>query len=78
MTAVNDAILDDLLNPGFVIGKRVRVRTDGTHLYKVHVNEASQKILNDRTELIQNLYKVLTNRKLAIEFKAEASYFKAP
>ena len=52
LTAVHDSILEDLLNPGHVVGKRMRVRSDGTHLYKVFVNEQSRKVLEDRSELI--------------------------
>ena len=69
MTAVYDGVLEDLLLPGYIVAKRMRVRGDGSHLYKIFINEASKKVLEERTEIIENLYKALTNRKLALEFK---------
>ena len=78
MTAVYDSVLDDLLLPGYVVGKRVRVRSDGTHLYKISVNEQSRKVLEERKEIVENLYKALTNRKLSLNFRQEESYFQVP
>jgi small subunit ribosomal protein S7e len=37
LTAVHNAILDDLVYPAEVVGKRTRVRLDGTQLIKVYV-----------------------------------------
>ena len=78
LTAVYDSVLEDLLLPGFIVARRMRVRSDGTHLYKVFANEASRKVLEERTEIIENLYKALTNRKLAIDFKIEDRYCQIP
>lgn len=35
LTAVYDALLEDLLTPLNIIGRRTRVRVDGTRLYKM-------------------------------------------
>jgi small subunit ribosomal protein S7e len=35
LTAVHDAILEDLVFPAEIIGKRINVRVDGTKLLKV-------------------------------------------
>jgi small subunit ribosomal protein S7e len=79
LTSVYDSILDDLLNPGVIIGKRLRIRLNGSQLVKVHVNEDSQKYLPaERVSLIENLYFALTNRKIAVEFRAETSYVQVP
>lgn len=78
MTAVYDAILEDILVPGQIIGKRTRIRLDGTQLLKVIVNEESKDVLEPRVNLICNLYKALTNRKLAVEFKREENYISVP
>ena len=35
LTAVHEAILDDLVLPGTIIAKRIRCRVDGTRFYKM-------------------------------------------
>lgn len=42
------------------------------------MNEESKEILESKVDLICNLYKALTNRKLAIEFRKEQSYISLP
>jgi len=44
--------LEDLILPGHVVGKRMRVRGDGTHLYKVWVNESAREVVEPRVELV--------------------------
>ena len=78
LTDVCDAILEDLLVPGCIIGRRMRVRLNGTHLYKIHVNEESRPYLQDKVETITQIYHALTNRKIAIEFRSELNFAKIP
>eukprot|EP00362_Geleiidae_sp_MMETSP1317_P002262 CAMPEP_0201282484 /NCGR_PEP_ID=MMETSP1317-20130820/5772_1 /ASSEMBLY_ACC=CAM_ASM_000770 /TAXON_ID=187299 /ORGANISM="Undescribed Undescribed, Strain Undescribed" /LENGTH=41 /DNA_ID= /DNA_START= /DNA_END= /DNA_ORIENTATION= len=35
MTSVHEAILDDLVYPSSIVGKRIRCRIDGSRLIKV-------------------------------------------
>ena len=78
LTDVCDAILEDLLTPGQIIGRRMRVRLNGTHLYKIHVSDDSKPYLQDKVETITQIYHALTNRKIAIEFRAELNFAKVP
>jgi len=74
LTAVYDSILDDLIMPAEVIGKRIRVSSNGKSLHKVYLDIETQKYLGERKELIEYLYKELTDRKLELIFQAKPNY----
>ena len=78
LSDVCDMVLADLVSPGQIVGRRMRVRLNGTHLYKVHLNENSREFLQDKVEVITQIYHALTNRKIAIEFKREMNFSRAP
>lgn len=42
LTAVYDAILEDLVYPAEIVGKRIRVKLDGSSLIKVHLDKTQQ------------------------------------
>lgn len=42
LTAVHDAILEDLVFPSEIVGKRIRVKMDSSRLIKVHLDKAQQ------------------------------------
>lgn len=42
LTSVYDAILEDLVFPAEIVGKRIRVRLDGSQLVKVHLDKNQQ------------------------------------
>merc|ERR1712042_238564 len=42
LTAVHDAILEDLCYPAEIVGKRLRVKLDGSKVIKVHLDKSQQ------------------------------------
>ena len=78
LTSVYDSILEDLIAPGVVIGKRLRYHLDGSQHIKVFLNEDSRAFLENKTPLIAQIYKQLTNRKVTFEFRPDTSYIRVP
>jgi small subunit ribosomal protein S7e len=42
LVAVHTAILDDLVYPAEIVGKRIRMRLDGSRLFKIHLDKSQQ------------------------------------
>ena len=78
LTAVYDSLLEDLISPGVIIGKRLRFHLDGTQHAKIFLNQESKEFLESKLNLIAQIYKQLTNRKVSFEFRHETSYIKVP
>ncbi|KFM60966.1 40S ribosomal protein S7, partial [Stegodyphus mimosarum] len=60
LTAVHDSILEDLVFPAEIVGKRTRVRLDGTRLVKVHLDKTQQTNIEHKTDTFAAVYKKLT------------------
>lgn len=55
LTAVHDAILDDLVFPAEIVGKRTRVKLDGTKLLKVHLDRSQQTNIEHKVNITLTL-----------------------
>lgn len=78
LTSVYDSILEDLISPGIIIGKRARYHLDGSQHIKIFLNDESKGYLENKTALIAQIYKQLTNRKVSFEFRHEPNYIRVP
>ena len=58
--AVHEAILEDLCYPTDIVGKRLRYRTDGSQLLKVHLDRKDQQSQEGRLATYHAVYKKLT------------------
>eukprot|EP00672_Neobodo_designis_P019291 CAMPEP_0174833272 /NCGR_PEP_ID=MMETSP1114-20130205/4127_1 /TAXON_ID=312471 /ORGANISM="Neobodo designis, Strain CCAP 1951/1" /LENGTH=201 /DNA_ID=CAMNT_0016067147 /DNA_START=56 /DNA_END=661 /DNA_ORIENTATION=- len=67
-TAVNEAILNDLLFPADVVARRWRFRVDGSKIMKVFLDTKARKRMDARLPLIAALYKKLTQRSVTFGY----------
>ncbi|XP_061942676.1 small ribosomal subunit protein eS7 isoform X1 [Apis cerana] len=68
LTAVYDALLEDLVYPVEIVGKRIRIKLDGTQLIKVHLDKNEQTNIEHKVDTFAAVYKKLTGRDVTFEF----------
>ncbi|CDJ30879.1 40S ribosomal protein S7, putative [Eimeria mitis] len=70
LTNVQDAMLDDIVAPSEVVGRRWRVRADGSKLMKVHLDpkDRAKDNLEEKLWTFAAVYKRLTNKDAAFLF----------
>lgn len=72
LTAVHDAILEDLVYPTEVVGKRTRVKVDGTKLIKVFLDSKDKNLLEYKLDTFTAVYKKMTGKDVVFEFSVDA------
>nr|AFJ91757.1 ribosomal protein S7 [Ostrea edulis] len=68
LTSVHDAILEDLAFPAEIVGKRIRIKLDGSRLIKVHLDKNQQTNIEHKVDTFTAVYKKLTGKDVAFEF----------
>ncbi|KAK7571955.1 hypothetical protein V9T40_014427 [Parthenolecanium corni] len=68
LTHVYDAILEDLVFPAEIVGKRIRVKLDGKQIIKVHLDKTQQTNIEHKVETFASVYRKLTGRDVSFEF----------
>lgn len=71
LTAVHEAILNDLVFPAEVVGKRIRVKLDGKKLMKIHLDKSQENFVGHKVETFTHVYKALTGSDAVFEFQAQ-------
>lgn len=68
LTMVHDNILDDLCYPAEIVGKRIRIKLDGSRLIKVHLDKNQQTNIEHKLDTFTAVYKKLTGKDVNFEF----------
>lgn len=68
LTAVQDAILEDIVYPTEIVGKRTRVKTDGKRLLKVYLDSKDKTIVEGKLDTFASVYSKLTNKQVTFLF----------
>merc|ERR1712189_98857 len=68
LTAVHESILEDLCFPAEIVGKRTRVKLDGSRLMKVHLDKSQWSNVEHKTDTFTTVYKKLTGKDVTFEF----------
>merc|ERR1712218_647719 len=68
LTAVHDAILEDLVFPAEIVGKRIRIKLDGSRLIKVHLDRNQMTNVEHKIDTYSAVYKKLTGKDVNFEF----------
>ena len=70
LTAVHDRILEDLVFPTEIIGKRVRYQVGGSKLQKVILDNKDSAVIDYKLESFQSVYNKLTGKQVVFEIPA--------
>lgn len=70
LTAVHDRILEDLVFPTEIIGKRVRYQVGGSKLQKVILDSKDSAVVDYKLESFQAVYNKLTGKQVVFEIPA--------
>merc|ERR1712113_891839 len=68
LTNVHESILEDLCYPAEIVGKRTRVKLDGSRLMKVHLDKSQWSNVEHKTDTFTTVYKKLTGKDVTFEF----------
>ena len=68
LTSVHEAVLNDLVYPAEIVGKRIRVKLDGKRLIKVHLDKTQQTNVEHKVDTFAGVYKHLTGKDVHFEF----------
>ncbi|KAJ3232264.1 40S ribosomal protein [Chytriomyces hyalinus] len=68
LTAVHEKLLEDLVYPTEIVGKRTKVRVDGSKLIKVFLDRKDHTSLEYKLDTFSATYKKITGKDVVFEF----------
>ncbi|KAK3218245.1 hypothetical protein Dsin_012215 [Dipteronia sinensis] len=68
LTAVHDAVLEDVVYPAEIVGKRVRYRLDGSKIVKIFLDPKERNNTEYKLETFSGVYRKITGKDVVFEF----------
>ncbi|XP_010032064.2 40S ribosomal protein S7 [Eucalyptus grandis] len=68
LTAVHDAMLEDIVLPAEIVGKRVRYRLDGSKVMKVLLDPKERNSTEYKLETFSSVYRKLAGKEVVFEY----------
>ncbi|RUS18885.1 ribosomal protein S7e [Endogone sp. FLAS-F59071] len=72
LTAVHEKMLEDLVYPTEIVGRRTRVKVDGSKIVRVFLDTKDATSLEYKLDTFSSVYKKITGKDVVFEFPANA------